>query len=34
MLWFHRHGRAETVIALTEMRAMAITTVGFAVMLQ
>lgn len=34
MLWFHRHGRAETVFALTEMRAMAITTVGFAVMLQ
>ena len=34
MLWLYRHSRAETVFALTKMRAMAIAAVGFAVMLQ
>lgn len=34
MLWFYWHSRAETVFALTKMRAMAIAAVGFAVMLQ
>lgn len=34
MLGFQRHSRAKTVFSLTQMRAMAVAAVGFAVMLQ